>query len=235
MSQPEDHPSGSSAAAEEVRSFYDCYPYPRLVDSLDKYRRLWMDQNRRRAAYHLYLSNRPSWEDRSILVAGCGTSQAAKHALCWPAAKVTGIDFSATSALRSVLPPYGAMQLMVYAQYGRAGIYMLQEFCRRVGIQATDQWIRELIAVLKVLPPGAEAVLINPDHIYKDLFVLINGKEKRWFAAINGTRSIGDIIIKAPPAAQKSTQLDQARNFFERLWWYDQSGVRCILWNGESP
>ena len=30
------------------------------------------------------------------------------------------------------------MHLMVYAPYGRTGIYMLQEFCRRVGIAATD-------------------------------------------------------------------------------------------------
>ncbi len=36
-------------------------------------------------------------EDISILVAGCGTSQAAKHAMRWPAARVTGIDFSETS------------------------------------------------------------------------------------------------------------------------------------------
>ena len=36
-------------------------------------------------------------ENYSILVAGCGTSQAAKHALRWPEAQVTGIDVSATS------------------------------------------------------------------------------------------------------------------------------------------
>ena len=33
------------------------------------------------------------------------------------------------------------MHLMVYAPYGRAGIYMLQEFCRRIGIQASDDEI----------------------------------------------------------------------------------------------
>ena len=38
-----------------------------------------------------------SREDRTILVAGCGTSQAAKHAARCPAARVIGIDFSATS------------------------------------------------------------------------------------------------------------------------------------------
>ena len=31
---------------------------------------------------------------------------------------------------------------------------MLQEFCRRIGIQATDEGIRDLIAALKALPPG---------------------------------------------------------------------------------
>ena len=146
-------------------------------------------------------------EDLSILIAGCGTSQAAKHALRWPAAQVTGIDFSATSvrytealkrkynlnnlqvhqlpiervselettfdwivctgvlhhledpdaglqALRGLLKPDGAMHLMVYAPYGRTGIYMLQEFCRRIGIRPTDEGIRDLVAALKALPPG---------------------------------------------------------------------------------
>ncbi len=46
------------------------------------------------------------------------------------------------------------MQLMVYAPYGRTGIYMLQEFCRQIGIRATDDEIRDLIAALKALPPG---------------------------------------------------------------------------------
>jgi hypothetical protein len=57
-------------------------------------------------------------------------------------------------ALRSVLKPDGAMHLMVYAPYGRAGIYMLQDFCRRVGIQATDDGIRDLVVALRALPPG---------------------------------------------------------------------------------
>jgi hypothetical protein len=53
-----------------------------------------------------------------------------------------------------VLKPGGAMHLMVYAPYGRAGIYMLQEFCRRVGLHATDADIRDLIAALSALPSG---------------------------------------------------------------------------------
>jgi len=190
-----------------VRDFYERYPYPRPVDSLDKYRSLWQDPQRRRADHHLFWPRRPFRDTRRILIAGCGTSQAAKHALRWPEAMVAGIDFSATSvhrteelklkyrldnlqvhqlplervgdlqtdfdqivctgvlhhltdpdeglaALRSVLKPDGAMHLMVYAPYGRSGIYMLQEFCRRVGIEATDDGIFSLIAALESLPVG---------------------------------------------------------------------------------
>lgn len=189
-----------------VQDFYERYPYPRPIDDLEKYRRLWQDGERRRADFHLFWPTQRYRENFSILVAGCGTSQAAKHALRWPAARVTGIDFSATSvrctlalkqkynlhnlevhqlpieragelgsfdqivttgvlhhlpdpdaglsALRAALQPDGAMLLMVYAPYGRAGIYMLREFCRRVGIQATDEGIREVIVALGSLPPG---------------------------------------------------------------------------------
>ena len=56
-------------------------------------------------------------------------------------------------ALRDVLAPSGALNVMVYAPYGRAGIYMLQDYCRRLGIGATDAEIRDLAASLKALPP----------------------------------------------------------------------------------
>jgi SAM-dependent methyltransferase len=207
MSQPAEPLSPVLDVAEEVRSFYDRYPYPRPIDNLDKYRDLWQDRQRRRANYHLLWPARPYTEDQSILIAGCGTSQAAKHALRWSAAQVTGIDFCATSvrcteelkrkynldnlqvhqlpiervndlgmsfdqivctgvlhhladpdtglrALRDVLKPDGAMHLMVYAPYGRTGIYLLQEFCRRLGIHATDAEIRDLTVALSALPPG---------------------------------------------------------------------------------
>jgi len=193
--------------ADEVRAFYDRYPYPPAVDSLEQYRELWRDPDRRRADYHLFWPAGAFRDDFSILVAGCGTAQAARHALRWPAAKVTAIDVSATSvrcteklgrthglknlqvhqlpvervhelgacfdqivctgvlhhledpdaglaALRDVLKPGGAMHLMVYAPYGRTGIYMLQEFCRRLSIPPTDAGIRDLVVALRKLPRG---------------------------------------------------------------------------------
>ncbi len=190
-----------------VQDFYERYPYPRPIDNLDKYRKRWEDRNRRRADFHLFWPHKPYTEERTILIAGCGTSQAAKHAARGSAARVIGIDFSATSirhtedlrrkydltnlevhqmpidrvgdlemmfdeivctgvlhhlanpdsalrALRNVLDPNGAMHLMVYAPYGRAGIYMLQEFCRTAGIQTSDDEIPDLITALSALPTG---------------------------------------------------------------------------------
>ena len=61
---------------------------------------------------------------------------------------------AALRALRDVLALDGAMHLMVYAPYGRAGIYMLQEFCRVLGIQASDSEIRDLVVALGALPAG---------------------------------------------------------------------------------
>jgi SAM-dependent methyltransferase len=188
-----------------VSAFYERHPYPPPVDSLERYRQQWND-DRRRAAVHLFWPDQPYRDDRTILVAGCGTSQAAKYALRWPRAKVTGIDVSATSieqtellkrkhnldnldviqlpvegaaelglsfdyvictgvlhhlpdpdaglrALHDVLEPDGAMHVMVYAPYGRAGVYLLQDYCRRLGIGTSSQEIKDLAASLSALPP----------------------------------------------------------------------------------
>jgi SAM-dependent methyltransferase len=207
MSSSAELPLSSSVTIDRVQAFYERYPYPGPIDSLDPYRQLWADPQRRRADHHLFQPDLPYREDPSILIAGCGTSQAARHAVRWPAARVTGIDFSATSvrctealkhrygldnlqlqqlpveragelgmqfdqvvctgvlhhlpdpvaglqALRSVLKPDGVMHLMVYAPYGRTGIYLLQDFCRRIGVPATDAGIADLMIALRSLPPG---------------------------------------------------------------------------------
>ncbi len=413
MSQQPAHVSEVPDVKEEVRDFYDQYPYPQPVDSLEKYQRRWQDEQRRRADYHLFWPASPYRENQSILVAGCGTSQAAKHAMRWPHAKVTGIDVSSTSvrcteelkrkhnlnnlqirqlaieqvseletsfdqivctgvlhhladpdaglrALRAVLKAEGAMHLMVYAPYGRAGIYLLQEFCRRIGLSANDTAIRDLVVALRALPPGhpleallrdapdfrqeaaiadallhpqdraysvpqllefiekgglrfgrwikqapyslrcgvmaripqvtrmahlplseqyaaielfrgtmtrhsvvvyrndnfgasqqisfagdawlgyvpirmpdtivvqerlplkAAAVLINQSHTYRDLFLPISASEKKLFDAIDGRRSIGELVEESLLAQRKGFELAGVRDFMEQLWWYDQ-------------
>ena len=67
------------AVTAAVRDFYERYPYPPPIESLDNYRLRWQDPNRRRADFHLHWPDKPYSEERTVLVAGCGTSQAAKH------------------------------------------------------------------------------------------------------------------------------------------------------------
>jgi len=200
-----DNDNVGAAVTARVGSFYEQHPYPLPVENLAGYGRSW-DDARRLADGNQFWPGSPYRDDRSILVAGCGTSQAAKYALRWPKAKVTGIELSEASieqtarlkrkhglrnlelrqlpieraaelggtfdhvvstgvlhhladpetglrALRDVLAPDGAMHLMVYAPYGRTGVYMLQEYCRRLGIGSTAEDIRELALSLRELPP----------------------------------------------------------------------------------
>jgi SAM-dependent methyltransferase len=195
----------SDLHADPVCEFYTNHPYPPPVANLDRARDEWQDESRHRADFHLLWPHRPYRADLDILVAGCGTWQAAKYALCRPDARVVGIDVSTTSldrteqlkrkyhltnlatrqlpiegvgaldrsfdlivctgvlhhladpdaglrALRSVLRAEGAIYLMVYAPYGRTGIYMLQDYCRKLGIGTSQQEIDDLIAVVDTLP-----------------------------------------------------------------------------------
>jgi SAM-dependent methyltransferase len=193
-------------STDPVCEFYTSHPYPPPVTSLDQARDEWQDPNRPRAEFHLFWPERPYRADLDILIAGCGTWQAAKYALTHPDARVVGIDVSTTSldhterlkrqynlanldtrrlaienasalarsfdlivctgvlhhladpdaglrALGRVLRPDGVMYLMLYAPYGRSGIYLLQEYCRRLAIGASEQELIDLAAVVNALPP----------------------------------------------------------------------------------
>ena len=192
-------------STDEIRRFYERMPYPAPFTTLEEHRELYSNPERRRAQFHLLWPADPLADRQEILVAGCGTSQAARYALREPASRITAIDISAASlrytrdlqekynlrnlelhqlavenvrdlgrsfdhivctgvlhhlpdpdlgltCLRDVLRPQGAMQLMVYAPYGRAGIYMMQEYCRLVGVAATPDELRDLASVLDALP-----------------------------------------------------------------------------------
>ncbi len=191
--------------SDEVREFYERKPYPPPLTDLDAHRDLYKDRDRRRAEFHLIWPAKEPRGNLEILIAGCGTSQAARYALREPDARITAIDVSDTSlrhtrdlqrkynlenlephqlaiesikelgrsfdlvvctgvlhhlpdpdrglrALRDVLSPRGAMRLMVYARYGRAGIYMMQEYCRLLEIDASAADLRTLRAALEALP-----------------------------------------------------------------------------------
>jgi hypothetical protein len=52
------------------------------------------------------------------------------------------------AALREVLAPEGAMHLMVYAPYGRAGLYIIQAYCRLLDIGASRRELADLATVV---------------------------------------------------------------------------------------
>jgi SAM-dependent methyltransferase len=84
-------------SSDAIEAFYTSRPYPPPVTNLDRAREDWRDANRHRAEYHLLWPCRPYRTDLAILVAGCGTWQAAKYAVCRPEARILGIDVSPTS------------------------------------------------------------------------------------------------------------------------------------------
>ena len=191
----------------ELRDFYERMPYPAPLTSLDEHRELYKDPERRRALFHLIWPAGQPRAGQEILIAGCGTSQAARYAIREPDARITAIDISKASlthtlqlqenyqisnltlrqlslldvqeldqtfdlivctgvlhhladpdaglqALRSVLKPDGAMQIMVYAKYGRTGIYMLREYCQLLGISPSNPELQALSAAHDCLTQG---------------------------------------------------------------------------------
>ena len=73
--------------SEEVRDFYERMPYPAPLTSLDAHRELYKNRDRRRVEFHLVWPGRRPQANQEILVAGCGTSQAARYALREPDAR----------------------------------------------------------------------------------------------------------------------------------------------------
>jgi SAM-dependent methyltransferase len=200
------HPRRAAVSrTDEVRDFYERMPYPAPFTSLEEHRDLYKNPDRRRATFHLVWPAEQPRRNQEILIAGCGTSQAARYALREPDARITAIDISETSlrhtrdlqrkynlenlelhqvpiervhelgrsfdlvvctgvlhhlpdpdlglrVLRDVLSPRGAMRLMVYARYGRAGIYMMKEYCGLLGVTTSEDDLRSLGGTLEALP-----------------------------------------------------------------------------------
>jgi SAM-dependent methyltransferase len=205
MNATKKHLTDHAVIANAVQDFYNRHPYPPPINNLDSYQKRWQEPSRRHADFHLFWPAETYRENLDILVAGCGTSQAARYALRHPGSQLFGIDNSETSirhtreletrykiqnlklkvlpleqvealgqsfdkiictgvvhhlpnpeigltALQNVLKPGGAMHLMLYAPYGRIGIYMLQDFCRQLGILPETSDIQDLAQTLSFLP-----------------------------------------------------------------------------------
>jgi SAM-dependent methyltransferase len=248
--------------SEEVRDFYEKMPYPAPLTSLDTHRDLYKNPDRRRAEFHLIWPAKQPRGDQEILIAGCGTSQAARYALREPDARITAIDVSDTSlrhtrdlqrkynlenlelhqlpiervremgrsfdlvvctgvlhhlpdpdnglcALRDVLRPSGAMRLMVYARYGRAGIYMMQEYCRLLGISASAEDLRDL---------GAAIEALSADHPISGVL--------RGAADFRRPEAMADALLHPQ---------DRAYTVPELYAWVDRCGMSFGRWIEQAP
>lgn len=252
-------PNGGTA---KLRDFYERMPYPAPLTSLDEHRELYRNPQRRRALFHLIWPARRPYANQEILIAGCGTSQAARYALREPDARITAIDISTTSlthtlqlqekyqignlilrqlslldvqelgqtfdyivctgvlhhladpgaglrALRSVLKKDGAMQIMVYASYGRAGIYMMREYCRLLGITPSPEELQALGAALDCVPQG---------HPLSHLL----GKA----ADFHNPDALADAFLHPQDRAFTVPQIYE---------WLDHCGIRLARWIEQAP
>lgn len=228
----------SSCNGDEISEFYDAHPYPPPVDDLDGEIEPWSDGIRRRVEHARLWPTLPFRDDHTILVAGCGTFQAARYGLHYPNARIVGVDVSSTSidathrlveqyeltnvelhqltiervaelgrsfdhvvctgvihhladpqtglrALRDIMTCEGALHLLVYATYGRAGVYVVQEYCRRLGVTANPSEIADLVATLRELPAGhpiGEILRTSPDFQDDDALAdaLLNPRDRSY-------------------------------------------------------
>jgi len=194
-----------SPEPDVIAAFYSDNAYPPPVADLDAYRVQWESPERRRFEHYLMSPSLPFREDPTVLIAGCGTSQAARHAMRWPQGRVVGVDVAESSlrytaelqvqhrldnlelhqlpiervgelglsfdvivctgvlhhlvdpllgltALTEVLAPTGAIQLMVYARYGRQGVSMLQHYAKMLSIGTTEGELADLTSTLAEIP-----------------------------------------------------------------------------------
>jgi SAM-dependent methyltransferase len=252
----------SSDRAAAVRAFYESHPYPAPIDSLEGRLDRYRSPRRRRAQSLLLWPLENPRPDRTILVAGCGTSQAARYALTEPDARVTAIDISETSllhtrdlqnkhdirnlqlhrlaierigelgqtfdqivctgvlhhlsdpdaglkSLRDVLTPDGAMHIMVYAPYGRAGLYMMQDYCRLLEIGVQDEELRDL---------GSTIQALSSDHPIAG--ILKRGKD---FARPN---ALADALLNPQDRAYSAPQLYD---------WLERCGLKFGRWYEQAP
>jgi SAM-dependent methyltransferase len=201
-------------------------------------------------------------ENQEILIAGCGTSQAARHAAREPHARITAIDVSDASlrhtrdlqrkhnlqnlelhklpmesvselgrsfdlvvctgvlhhlpdpdrglrALRDVLRPDGAMRVMVYARYGRAGIYMMQGYCRLLEVHPSASDLRSLGATLDALP--------------------------KYQPIANVLRRANDFRLPEAMADALLHPQDRAYSVLEIYAWLDRCGMAFGRWVEQAP
>ena len=155
----------STVGADPIEAFYERHPYPPPVAGLGPLAHRLGDERAVRAAHHRAWPGRPVDSIGSVLVAGCGTSQAVRHALRRPAAQVVGIDVSAASLAhtRALAASHGVANLTLHRlaieDVGQLGAHFDHIVCTGVLHHLADP-AAGLRALHDVVAPGGAVTLM---------------------------------------------------------------------------
>ncbi len=209
----------SNPLGDVVSQQYESWVYPAPIQDLDEWLQgswQWFDPSH---AHRLMWPDRDYQPGMDILVAGCGTNQAAIIAYTNPTAHVIAVDVSNASldhhrwlkakydlanlelhqlpiervssldrhfdliittgvlhhmadpeegmrALAECLRPEGVLAVMLYANYGRIGVHLMQSVFKDLGLsqdEASLEIVRDALGQLSPLHPLASYLQIAPD------------------------------------------------------------------------
>ena len=71
-------------------------------------------------------------------------------------------------------------------------------------------------SVQENLPPETAGAVVNEAHLFPDLYIFVDAQEKQIYDAIDGRRTIGEIVNSVEGFGPR------APDFFQKLWRYDQ-------------
>lgn len=155
---------------DAIADFYEKHPYPPAPADLDDYRTTWASRDRRRAEHALLFGVTAFREDLDVLVVGCGTSQAVRHAMRWPQGRVVGIDVSESSLRQTnrLVSKYDLTNLETHLlpieRVSELGESFDLIVCTGVlhHLEDPEAGLRELRSVLR--PGGAAYIMVYATH-----------------------------------------------------------------------
>jgi len=112
------------------------------------------------------------------------------------------------NALKSVLNPKGVMYIMVYAQYGRSAIYIMQELLRMVNL-SEDNRQKKIINAKKILES-------QPSY---NLFNILQGLKVWHYNDTKSDAGLYDLLLHSQ---------DRAYTILEVYDWLERCGLRMV-------